>query len=130
MMPLCRAEGVAVNPWSPLGRGFLTGKYRRGDKPSGARYRSDPLLGGRYFQPEDFDVVERLAEVASENGAKPAQLALAWLLSKPGVASPVIGPTSVAQLDELAGALDLKVTDDDARRLEEPYRPHRVLGHT
>jgi len=130
MIPLCLDEGVAVNPWSPLGRGFLTGKYKRNKSPHNLRYKTDELLGERYFRPEDFDVVERLLEVAKENGASPAQVALAWLLNKKGIVSPVIGPTKLEQLEELVGATDLKLKADDMKRLEEPYRPHRVLGHT
>jgi aryl-alcohol dehydrogenase-like predicted oxidoreductase len=130
MIPLCLDEGIAVNPWSPLGRGFLTGKYKRNKSPHNLRYKTDELLGERYFRPEDFDVVERLLEVAKENGASPAQAALAWLLNKKGIVSPVIGPTKLEQLEELVGATDLKLKADDMKRLEEPYRPHRVLGHT
>jgi aryl-alcohol dehydrogenase-like predicted oxidoreductase len=129
MIPLCRAEEVAINPWSPLGRGFLTGRYKRSETPKSIRYQKDVYLGKRYFKPEDFDVVERLEEVAKEKGVKPAQLALAWLLKKEGVASPVIGPTRVEQLEELVGSVDVKVSSDDMKRLEEPYRPHPVLGH-
>ncbi len=129
MIPLCREEGIAVNPWSPLGRGFLSGKYRRGVEPAGTRYEKDGLMGARYFRPEDFDVLERLEEVAKEKGVKQAQLALAWLLDKPEVASPVVGPTKVGQLEELVAAVDIKLSADDRRRLEEPYRPHPVLGH-
>ena len=129
MIPLCIAEGVAINPWSPLARGFLSGKYKRGAQPETIRYRVDSLLSARYFRPEDFDVAERLEEVAKEKGFKPSQVALAWLLGKPGVTSPVVGPTSVAQLEELVSALDVKITAEDIERLEEPYRPHPVLGH-
>jgi len=129
MIPLCLEEGIAINPWSPLGRGFLTGKYKRSHRPSGKRYKTDALLGKRYFRPEDFDVVERLGEVAKEKGATQAQVALAWLLSKEGVVSPVIGPTRVEQLEELAEAVDVKLKAGDVKRLEEPYRPHPVLGH-
>ncbi len=130
MIPLCLAEGIAVNPWSPLGRGFLTGKYRRGEKPKGARYQGDQYLGKRYFRSEDFDVLERLEEVAKEKGATPAQVALAWLLAKKGVVSPVVGPTKLAQLEELADAVDIRLKADETKRLEEPYRPHPVLGHS
>lgn len=129
MNPFCRSEGVPLIPWSPLGRGFLTGRYKRRSKPTTIRYQRDRYLGGRYFRPEDFDVVERLVEVAKERGAKPAQVALAWLLGKEGVAAPIIGPTKVEQLDELAEAVDIHLKPADVERLEEPYRPHRVLGH-
>jgi 1-deoxyxylulose-5-phosphate synthase len=129
MIPLCHDEGIAINPWSPLGRGFLSGKYKRDAKPVSMRYEKDELLGKRYFRPEDFDVTERLVEVSNEKGVKPSQLALAWLLSKPGIVSPVIGPTSVEQLDELISAVEIRMTSDDSNRLEEPYRPHFVMGH-
>jgi len=129
MIPLCKAEGIAINPWSPLGRGFLSGKYRRGAEPASVRYEKDTLMGARYFKSEDFDVVERLEEVAHEKEVKPAQLALAWLLDKPEVTSPVVGPTNVEQLEELVEAVDIRLTADDKRRLEEPYRPHPVIGH-
>jgi 1-deoxyxylulose-5-phosphate synthase len=130
MIPLCRAEGIPLIPWSPLGRGFLTGKYRRRTKPIGIRYERDVYLSKRYFRPEDFDVSERLVEVAKEKGVRPAQLALAWLLSKKDVAAPIIGPTRVEQLEELVEAVDIRLKPGDAKRLEEPYRHHPVLGHT
>jgi aryl-alcohol dehydrogenase (NADP+) len=129
MIPLCREEGIPLLPWSPLGRGFLTGKYRRRTKPATIRYKIDVYLGRRYFKPEDFDVVERLEEVAKEKGARPAQVALAWLISKDGVASPIIGPTRIEQLEELVEAVDIHLKPGDIKRLEEPYRPHPVLGH-
>ena len=116
-------------PWSPLGRGFLTGKYKRNVRPSSLRYKVDVYLGGRYFKPEDFDVVERLEELAEEKGLTPAQLALAWLLHRKGIASPIIGPTKVEQLEELAEATDIRLKTTDMRRLQEPYRLHPVLGH-
>ncbi len=128
-MPLCRAEGIAVLQWSPLGRGFLSGKYKRNKKPSGVRFEKDQYMRSRYFRPEDFDVVERLAEVAREKDVSPAQMALAWLLAKEGVTSPIVGVTRVQQLEELVGALEIRATADDAKSLEEPYRPHPVLGH-
>ena len=129
MIPLCIDEGIPLLPWSPLGRGFLTGKYARRRAPRNIRYRKDRYLKGRYFRPEDFDVVERLMEVSKEKGVKPSQLALAWLLSKEGVASPIIGPTRVEQLEELAVAVDVRLKKEDIIRLEEPYAPHPVIGH-
>ena len=129
MIPLCIDEGVPIIPWSPLGRGFLTGKYKRKAKPATIRYKTDAYLSKRYFRPEDFDVAERLEEVAKEKGVKPAQLALAWLINKKDVASPIIGPTKVEQLEELVEAVDIRLKPADMKRLEEPYRPHPVLGH-
>lgn len=129
MIPLCRDEGLVLIPWSPLARGFLTGKYKRDKKPTNLRYKKDSLMKERFFKPEDFDVVERLEEVARELGAKPAQIALAWLLTKPDIKAPIVGPTAVSQLEELVDAIDIKLTSSQVKRLEEPYRPHPVLGH-
>ena len=129
MMPFCISEGISMIPWSPLGRGFLTGRYKRNEKPSSLRYKVDVYLSGRYFKSEDFDVVERLEELAKEKGLTPAQLALAWLLHKKGIASPILGPTKVEQLEELAEAVNVRLKTDDTKRLEEPYAPHLVLGH-
>jgi 1-deoxyxylulose-5-phosphate synthase len=129
MIPLCGAEGIPILPWSPLGRGFLTGKYKRKAKPSSIRYKTDVHLGRRYFRPEDFDVLERLEEVAEGKGVKPAQVALAWLINKDAVASPIVGPTRLEQLEELVEAADIHLKPSDMKRLEEPYRPHPVLGH-
>jgi aryl-alcohol dehydrogenase-like predicted oxidoreductase len=130
MIPLCRDEGIPLLPWSPLGRGFLTGKYRRRAKPATIRYKTDIYLSKRYFRPEDFDVVERLEEVAKEKGVRPAQLALAWLINKKGVAAPIVGSTRIEQLEELVEAVDIHLNAGDMRRLEEPYKPHPVLGHS
>ena len=129
MIPLCIAEGIPLLPWSPLGRGFLAGRYNRRTKPTSIRYEIDVYLRLRYFKPEDFDVVERLEEVAKEKRVTPAQLALAWLMNKDGVASPIVGPTKLGQLEELVEALDIRLKRGDTERLEEPYRPHPVLGH-
>jgi 1-deoxyxylulose-5-phosphate synthase len=129
MIPLCKDEGIPLIPWSPLGRGFLTGKYRRKGRPSSIRYRKDRYLSGRYFRSEDFDIVERLVKVAKEKGAKPAQVALAWLLRKDDVAAPIVGPTSVEQLEELVESVGVRLKSTDVKRLEEPYLPHPVLGH-
>ena len=129
MIPLCREEGIAIMPWSPLARGFLTGKYKRNGKPTNIRYKKDRLIQDRFFRPEDFDVLERLEEIAKEQDAKPAQIALAWLMGKREVKAPIVGPTAVSQLEELVEAVDMKLTQDQVRRLEEPYKPHQVLGH-
>ena len=129
MIPLCREEGVALLPWSPLAKGFLSGKYQRGQTPNSIRYKSDELLSERFFRPEDFDVLERAQQVATEKSVTVAQLALAWLLHI-GVTSPIVGPTKVEHVNEAVAAVDLKLNPDDIARLEEPYKPHRVLGHT
>jgi aryl-alcohol dehydrogenase (NADP+) len=129
MIPLCKDQGVGLIPWSPLARGFLTGRYKRGKIPESARYRADKYFAERFFRPEDFDVVERAEEVAKEKGVKTSQIALAWLLNK-GVNAPIIGATRVEHLEEAVGSLDVQLTEDDVKRLEEPYEPHRILGHS
>lgn len=128
MLPLCRDQGIGTIPFSPLARGFLSGKYKRGDAPSTARYRSDQLLPERFFRPEDFDVVERTEEIAKEKGVTPSEVALSWLLHK-GITSPIIGATKVQHIEDAVSSVELKLTDDDMRRLEEPYKIHPTIGH-
>ncbi|MFQ5979421.1 MAG: aldo/keto reductase [Candidatus Heimdallarchaeota archaeon] len=130
MMPLCHDQVIGVIPWSPLGRGFLSGKYKRSATADSVRARSDQYLKGRYFQPEDFDVVERAAEVAAEKGVTPAQIALAWLFSKEYVTAPILGATKMQHLEEAVDAIELKLSADDIKRLEELYKPHPILGHS
>jgi len=130
MIPLCREEGIALLPWSPLARGFLSGRYTRRGRRESLRYKKDRLMRERFFRPEDFDVVDRLIELAKTKGVKPSQLALAWLLSKKGVVSPIVGATKPDQLEELAEAMEIKLKKSDVKMLEEPYRPHPVLGHS
>jgi aryl-alcohol dehydrogenase (NADP+) len=129
MIPLCREEGVGLIPWSPLARGFLTGKYRRAEPPNALRYKSDKPFAGRFFKPEDFDVLERAEEVAKEKGVTVAQVSLSWLLHK-GVTAPIIGATKVEHVEDAVNAIELKLSIDDVRRLDEPYKPHEVMGHT
>ncbi len=129
MMPLCKDQNIGTIPFSPLARGFLSGKYRRGDSPNTPRSRSDQLLPERFFKPEDFDVAERLQEIAKEKGVTPSQLALAWLLHR-GVTSPIIGETKIQHIEEAVSAVELKLSNDDMKRLEEPYKLHPILGHS
>jgi aryl-alcohol dehydrogenase (NADP+) len=129
MLPLCREEGIGVLPWSPLARGFLAGNRKRGSQRSAtAREQSDTFAHDLYYSDADYDVVERVVEIASAKGVAPAQVALAWLLRQPGVTAPIVGASKMEQLDQAVAALGVKLTDDEARRLEEPYVPHQVLG--
>ena len=128
MIPLCRDQGIALIPWSPLAKGFLTGKYRRGENLKATRYEGDELLRERFFKPEDFDVVEAVQAVANEKGVTPAQVAIAWLIHK-GVTAPIVGPTKVEHVEEAVGAVDVKLNAADMERLEAVYKPHRILGH-
>ena len=130
MIPLCADQGVAVLPYSPLARGVLTGnRGRQGDRRT-TRAGDDPLSDERYRTPGDFDVVDRLAEVAAARGAPPAQVALAWLLSRPAVTAPIIGATRLGHISDALAAVQLTLTEEELRRLEEPYLPHPVLGHS
>jgi 1-deoxyxylulose-5-phosphate synthase len=130
MIPLCIDQGVAVMPWSPLARGVLTGNRSRQGERRTARAGSDPLSDERYNTPADFDIVDRLTEVASARGVPPAQVALAWLLSRPAVTAPIIGATRQGHISDALAAAELTLTDEEVRLLEEPYVPHPVLGHT
>lgn len=127
MIPLCVDQGLAVIPWSPLARGFLAGTRNRegGDT---VRSKTDGYAREMYFAEEDFAVADAVAGVARERGAKPAQIACAWVLQAPGVTAPIVGATKTEHLRELIGAADLKLTGEEISQLEEPYRPHRILG--
>ena len=128
MIPLCKEEGIALIPWSPLARGFLTGRYKRGEKPKSTRYEGDEHLAGRYFRPEDFDVSETVESLAMQKGVTPAQVALSWLLHK-GVTSPIIGATKVEHIEEAVASIDVKLDAEEMKRLEAEYKPHPILGH-
>jgi 1-deoxyxylulose-5-phosphate synthase len=129
MLPLCREEGLGVIPWSPLARGFLAGGRRRGGgRGETRRAQSDRMAHQMYYQDSDYDVAERAAEVAGRLGARPAQVALAWLLHQPGVTAPILGATRLEHLEEAAAALALRLSAEDLAALAEPYRPHPVLG--
>jgi aryl-alcohol dehydrogenase-like predicted oxidoreductase len=129
MIPQCIDQGVGIIPWSPLARGFLAGtRTRRGERRT-RRSETDPLQDEWYGSSEDFDVVERLAEVAGELGVPKAQVALAWLLHKPGVTAPIVGATKLGHVEDAFAAAELRLSPDQIARLEEPYVPHPVLGH-
>jgi 1-deoxyxylulose-5-phosphate synthase len=130
MIPLCRAEGIGVIPWSPLARGFLAGNRSRGGGGETVRSKTDGFASEMYYQSADFAVADRVAEIAQQRGAAPAQIALAWLQHKPGITAPIIGATKMPQLDEAIAALDIRLTDDEIKLLEQPYMPHPVLGHS
>jgi 1-deoxyxylulose-5-phosphate synthase len=129
MIPLCVDQGVGVIPWSPLARGVLAGTRTRGGERLTTRADTDQFTDYLYNQPTDFDVVERVAEVATERGVPPAQVALAWLLHKPAVTAPIVGATKVEHLNDALAAEQLTLSDEEIARLEEPYAPHPVLGH-
>ncbi len=128
MLPLCRHEGIGVIPWSPLARGFLAGNRRRGaEAPPTKREETDNIAHKLYYADADYDVVERVVDVARDRGVTPAQIALAWLLRQPGVTAPIVGASKPDHLEQAVAALSIRLTDEDVRRLEEPYVPHQVL---
>ena len=129
MIPQCIDQGVGVIPWSPLARGVLAGNRGRAGERRTTRAGSDEFSDYLYAQPTDFDVVERVVEVAGERGVKPAQIALAWVLHKPGITAPIIGATKLSHLEDALAAEELELSDEEIARLEEPYVPHPVLGH-
>ena len=129
MVPYCVDQGVGVIPWSPLARGVLAGNRTRGGEKRTTRSDTDDFTNYLYNQPTDFDVVERVAEVAAEREVSPAQVALAWLLKKKGVTAPIVGATKPGHLADALAAEELDLEDAEVERLEEPYVPHPVLGH-
>jgi 1-deoxyxylulose-5-phosphate synthase len=129
MIPQCIDQGVGVLPWSPLARGFLAGTRTREGERVTTRAETDAFADRLYGRPEDFDVAERVTEVAGERDVPPAQVALAWLLHKSGVTAPIVGATKFAHLEDALAAAELALGPDEIARLEEPYRPHPVLGH-
>jgi len=129
MIPQCIDQGIGVIPWSPLARGVLAGTRTREGARQTTRAGSDQFTDYLYSQPTDFDVVERVAEVADERSVSPAQVALAWLLGKPGVTAPIVGATKPGHLHDALAAEQLALSDEEISRLEEPYVPHPVLGH-
>ncbi|MEW6084568.1 MAG: aldo/keto reductase [Chloroflexota bacterium] len=130
MIPLCVDQGVGLIPWSPMARGFFAGDRTRGGGGETSRAKSDPFAKNLYFREEDFVVAERAAEVAKERGVTASQIALAWVLSKPYVHSPIIGATKLDHLEQAIAALEIQLTHEEVKRLEEPYKPHPVLGHS
>jgi aryl-alcohol dehydrogenase-like predicted oxidoreductase len=130
MIPLCLDQKVGCIPWSPLARGFLTGSRKRGDgKSETTRARTDDFAHNLYYRDSDFTVVDRVVEIAAQKNAKPAQVALAWMLSKSAVSSPIIGASKPYQLEDAVAALKITLTEEEIKRLEEPYEPHPILGH-
>jgi 1-deoxyxylulose-5-phosphate synthase len=129
MIPQCIDQGVGIIPWSPLARGVLAGNRTREGAHTTTRSDTDGFTDYLYSQPTDFDVVERVAEVAAERRVPPAQVALAWLLQRPGVTAPIVGATKPGHLVDALAAEQLELSADEVARLEEPYVPHPVLGH-
>ena len=129
MIPQCVDQGVGVIPWSPLARGLLAGTRTRDGEQRTTRSGSDSFIDSLYTSAADFDVVDRVREVAGRRDVPPAQVALAWLLHRPGVTAPIVGATRLGHLQDALAAEELALSEDEMRRLEEPYVPHAVSGH-
>jgi 1-deoxyxylulose-5-phosphate synthase len=129
MIPQCIDQGVAVIPWSPLARGLLAGNRTRQGEKLTTRANTDAFSDHLYKPEVDFAVVDRVVEVAGERGVPSAQVALAWLLQKPGVTAPIVGATKLGHLEDALAAEQLSLSEDEIARLEEPYVPHAVVGH-
>ena len=129
MIPLCRAEGVALIPWSPLARGFLAGNRRSEDKGETVRAKSDEFAHGLYYKEDDFQVVDHVTEIAKKRSVPNAQIALAWILHKPGVTAPIIGATKQNHIPDAVKGAAIKLSAEEIAYLEAPYKPHPILGH-
>ena len=129
MLPLCIDLGVGVVPWSPLARGFLAGNRNRDKEGPTTRAKTDTLAQEYYYNPEDFDVLDRVINLAEDHEATPAQIALAWLLNKPGITAPVVGASKMSHLEQAVAAVEIDLSEQEMAFLEEPYKPHAILGH-
>lgn len=130
MNPLCIDQGVGLIPWSPLARGFLAGNRTPEEWGETTRARTDTFAQEMYYQEDDFQVVSRVIELAERRGVTPAQIALAWLLHKPGVDAPIIGATKMPHLEQAVEAVSIDLSEEEMAHLEEAYRPHPILGHS
>ena len=130
MIPLCLDQGLGLIPWSPMARGFFAGNCQRPGEGETVRSKNDLYADQLYFREGDFVVLDRVLEVAKARGVSGSQVALAWMLNKPHITSPIIGATKMKHLDEAIAALDIQLDADEIKRLEEPYQPHPVLGHS
>ncbi len=129
MIPLCVDQKLGVIPWSPLARGLLGGHRKRGEHSTSPRDDGDGVLADQlYDHASDWDVVDATVRVATARGVQPAQVALAWLLSRPAVAAPIVGATKMEHLEAAVAAVSLALSDEEMMELERPYQPHAVRG--
>lgn len=130
MIPLCRDQGIALIPWSPVARGFLAGNRTREKAGETIRSKTDAYAHSLYYQESDFQIAERVVAAANKRGVKPIQIALAWLFNKPEITAPIIGASKPHHLPEAVAALDIKLSDEEIKYLEELYVPHHISGHS
>lgn len=129
VLPMCRAEGIAVVPYSPLARGFVAGNRHKTGGGETLRSNTDPFSDKDFYQPQDFAIVDRISEVAQQRGVKNAQVAMAWILNKAGITAPILGATKTQYLNEAVESLKIKLEADEIKKLEELYHPRAILGH-
>jgi aryl-alcohol dehydrogenase-like predicted oxidoreductase len=129
MIPCCVDQGLAMIPWSPMARGFFAGNHRKKDWGDSTRAKTDTYAQSMYYRDEDFVVADRVQEIAKERGVSGPQIALAWVLGKPFVTAPIIGASKIEHLDQAIAALEIRLSDEEIKRLEELYQPHPILGH-
>jgi aryl-alcohol dehydrogenase (NADP+) len=129
MLPLCRAEGIGVTPFSPLARGFVVGNRRKEDYGETVRAKTDEFSRRQYYGTQDFAIVDRISEVAKNRGVNNAQIALAWVLQQPGITAPIVGASKMYQLDDAIAALSIKLEESELKLLAEHYRPRAIMGH-
>lgn len=127
MIPFCVDQKLAVIPWSPLAAGLLSRNDPK-DKDETKRAKTDNFSGGYYNSPSDFEVIGRLQQLAKEKEIPAAQLALAWMMSKPEITAPIVGATKPGHIEDAVAALSVKVSASEIKQLEELYQPHRVIG--
>ena len=130
MIPLCQDQAIGLIPWSPMARGFFAGNRKHGGGGETARAKNDPFANELYFREQDFAIADRAAEVAKEHNVTGSQIALAWLLNKSHITAPIIGSSRIEHLDQAIAATDIKLTNEEVKRLEELYEPHPILGHS
>jgi aryl-alcohol dehydrogenase (NADP+) len=128
MLPFCAAEGIAVIPYSPIARGFVTGERRKEDWGDTVRAKTDDYMKKLYYSPLDFEITARITEVARSRGSLNVQVALAWVLQQPAITSPIVGVTKLEQLEQLVGALSVKLEPAELNALSEVYRPKEVVS--
>jgi aryl-alcohol dehydrogenase-like predicted oxidoreductase len=129
MVSLCVDQGIGMVPWSPLARGFLAGNRTQDKGGATTRSKSDEYAHKMYYQSDDFAVLDRVKSVAAKIGKTMPQVALAWMLSKPYITAPIVGASKPAHLEQAVEALSISLAPEQIRTLEEPYRPHPVMGH-
>jgi len=129
MLPLRRAEGIGVIPFSPLARGFVVGNRRKEDLGETVRAKTDELSRRQYYRPKDFEIVDQVSQIAKNRGVSNAQVALAWVLQQPGITSPIIGASKEHHLQDAIAALSIRLDDAELKALAAAYEPRAIIGH-